>query len=179
MDYNIEDLEDNIVAALQLALPTTTIRTYAGELSGLFFEDASRLQGLVAELPFIFVEYNGKLPTQKSANFQTVIHRPVFRFYVGAESLRTTQEAARSCYSILRTLFDTIHGKYFNYSGATGDMAVSANILGAGAVPQISLGGNQQQQAFTEIGGEGERTLFILPRIAVYVSDYNCGVVTG
>ena len=58
-------------------------------------------------------------------------------------------------------------------------MAVSANILGAGAVPQISLGGNQQQQAFTEIGGEGERTLFILPRIAVYVSDYNCGVVTG
>ena len=179
MDYKIEDLEDNIIAALTLALPSTTIRTYAGELSALFFDDPEKMQGVISELPFIFVEYNGKLPTQKSANFQLVIHRPVFRFYVGAESLRTTQEAARSAYSLLRTLFDTIHGKYFNYSGATGDAAIAGNQLGGGAITQISLGGNQQQQAFTEIGGEGERTLFVLPRITVYTSDYNCGVLTA
>ncbi len=170
MNYLIEELEDQIIATLEADtnLATVNVRTYAGELSGLFFEDASRLQGLITQLPFIFIEYNGKSVTTKSANFQTIIHKPVFRFYVGAQSLRMTQESARSCYSILRYLFDDINAKFFNYTGAAG--LAASNKLGGTA---MSLGGYQQQQPLKEVG-DSERTLFILPRIAVYVTDYDC-----
>ena len=177
MDYKLEDLETQIVWALSAdpnLYPACTIRTYAGELSGLVFDDMTKMQGQPVTPPFIFVEYNGKIKTKSTGRKDVVIHRPKFRFYVGAESLRSASELSLTCYAMLRSIFDDLHGKFFNYSGATGYAAT--NNLGGTA---ISLNGMQQQESLNESDGEGEGVLFVLPRLAVYVTHYDCQLLTG
>ncbi len=177
MDYSLENLEDQLIECLKAdtdLYPTCTIRTYAGELSGLIFDDPTKMQGELIEPPFILIEYNKKKTTTKSSTFSVLNHAITFRFYVGAQSLRATSESALSCYSILRSIFDDIHGKFFNYTGATG--SASTNNIGGTA---ISLNSNQQQQPFKEVDGDNEGPLFVLPKLAVYVTHYDCQLLTG
>lgn len=170
MTYKIEEMEDQIIEHLQAqsALSDVTIATHAGTITGAFFQNPELMEGLITSLPFIFIQYQGKTKSAHSSEMTLDIHKPVFRFYIGAQSLRATKESQRSAYSILRALYDALHGKYFNYTGVYFTDVLSGT--------QITTS-MSQQQPLTEGDGVYERLMVCLPRIVVYSVDYNFQVI--
>lgn len=170
MRYKIEEMENQIIEALQAesALSGVTIATHAGEISGAYFEDPTLFEGLTQQLPFIFVQYQGKTKMQSDSVKRLDIHAVKFRFFVAAESLRATRESQISAYELLRGLYDTIHGTFFNYTGA----AFTPVLAGT----QITTA-MRQIEPLTEQGGSNEALRVNLPRIVVYSTDYVCQVL--
>lgn len=166
MYYKIEECEDQIIAHLKLqsALSGVTIATHAGTITGAFFQQPELMEGLITQLPFIFIQYQGKTKSAHDSTLAYDVHKPVFRFYVGTKSLRATVDSQRSAYSILRAIYDSIHGYWFNYSGVLYTPVLSGT--------QITTA-MSQQQPITEGDGVYERLMVCLPRIVVYTVDYN------
>lgn len=172
MNYKIEVLEDQIIEALKsdTSLSGVNIATHAGGISGIYFQDPQLMEGLLTQLPFIFVQYQGKTKVSHDAPMVMDIHKPIFRFFVGAQSLRAAQESQRSAYSILRNLYDNLHGKYFDYTGCLYDNKLST-------VTTFTQTDFSQQQPITEGDGKYEQLIVCLPRIVVYSVDYNFQVI--
>ena len=176
MRYNIENIEDQIVATLQSAFTvlgsqTVNVATHAGDLNPLVFSDPQLLEGVLPRLPFCFVQYQGKTAEMRSSDGTLYEHKLKFRIYVGASSLRTKQESQRSAYSMLRSVYDALHGKWPYYTGApstqTGGNALSGTII-ASLTPMSCL---------LEAGGRDEMLIVNLPKIVVYQSDYTIDLI--
>ena len=177
MRYNVEDIEDQLLATLVTAFTTGTpaaltvnIATHAGDVNPMMFQSPAYMEGFVSKLPFVFVQYNGRERTGSDSPAQINKHRLTFRFYVGAESLRAKKEAARSAYAMLRTIYDEIHGHWIK--GAV--VATGLPSLGG---TTITTTGFNPLGPFIEAGGRDEMLIVNLPEIVVYQTDYTVELV--
>ena len=134
MRYHIEDIEDQLVSTLlhQPGLDTgVNVATHIGEVVRQLFTEPAYMQGLVKRLPFVFVEYAGRttMGYDSDSTYTQGIHTLRFRFFVGAQTLRSTKEGSRNGYAMLRAIYDAIHGK-LPYSGTwTSDMLTGIPIV--------------------------------------------------
>lgn len=167
MRYYIEELEDQLIEHLQDDgnFADVNVRTYAGDLSGVVFEDPAMYEGLLQKLPCVFIQYLGKKKLQSDSVKELDIHEPVFRFHIAAQSLRTTKESQRGAYVILRDLYDSIHGHWFNVDNMLYTPALDATEI-------TSTRGMRQLEPITESNGSNEILRVHLPRIVVYSTDY-------
>ena len=130
MRYKLEDIEQQIIDTLQgdTNLAGVNIRTHVGDIKLSTFLDPQSLEGFIHLLPFIFVQYQGRIYTMSDTKRETYVHELTFRFYVGAKSLRVLREAQASAYSMLRSVFDDIHGHWI--ASAALSLAPNLSMLG-------------------------------------------------
>lgn len=169
MRYDISLLEDQIVYHLQQEtnLDDVNIATHAGQITALYFQDAYLKEGLMKNLPFIFVQYQGKSVVDKDSTMGLDIHEVKFRFFIASQSLRATREAQLGSYDILAYLYDNLHGRYFNYTGNTYNFPLLT-------APIMTVAEMNQQMPLTESDGQIEQLIVNLPDIVVYQTDYVC-----
>ena len=166
MNYNIEDIEDQLICTLQNAMPDVSdIRTHSGEINILMFQDSEYMEGLQSQLPFVYVHYASSLPMERSSEGSMQVHQLKFMFYVGASSLRVTQEAQRACYGMLRTIYDSIHASWCD--SVNTPASAPAKLSGQ----QILDTSFKQMTMFLRVA-EDEKLMFQLPKIAVYQTSY-------
>ena len=178
MRYNVEDIEDQIIATLTGFLSNTQIRTHAGEITATFL-DPSLMEGVVNLLPFVFVQYHGKRATSRDSMGVIYIHQLTFRLYVGARSLRSKKEAQRSAYGMLRTIYDALHGRVPNIQGLAGQFVPNTpqGALNTGPGGSITTAGFNAQTPIFEAGGQDELLVYNLPTIAIYQTDYTITLI--
>ena len=176
MLYKVEDIEDQLIATLKadsdLSAVRCTVATHAGEVNPRMFLDASLLEGFITQLPFIFIQYQGKRVTERSATARVYVHNLRFRFYVGCQSLRAKKEGQRSAYAMLRSVYDDVHGK-IPYASATSGSPLPK--LTGVEITSASFNGSFP---FVEGASEDEKLIVNLPSIVVYQTDYMLNMVT-
>ncbi len=169
MRYNIEDIEDQLIATLQAdaaLYPSCQVKTHAGDVNAQLFMNPALMEGFITQLPFVFIQYQGKELAGKDAQAMLNIHTLRFRLYIGAQSLRAKQESQRSAYSMLRLVYDDLHGKWpkGTYDGSTlHTLLEGTSIATTGFTPQGPV---------MEAGGRDEMLIVNLPQIVVYQTDY-------
>lgn len=169
MNYKIEDIEDQLIATLKADVnlyPSCTIDVHAGDAIAQMFSNAALMEGIIAKLPFILVQYQGKQTTEMDESASLYKHALKFRFYVGTESLRRTKESQRSAYALLRSIYDDIHGRIPNASATAGSPLPKFTGV------QIADAAFNGWAPTIEAGGSDERLIVNLPRIVVYQTDY-------
>lgn len=171
--YNIQTMEDQIIYQLQsdTNLSAVNIASHAGQITALFFQDAYLKEGLLKNLPFIFVQYQGKSKVDHDSVMGLDIVEIRFRFFIAAQSLRSTKEAQVSCYSMLASLYENIHGKNFHYAG---NLITEIPQLNAPLMTVIEM---NQQSPLTEANATIEQLIVNLPDVVVYQTDYVCSVL--
>jgi len=170
MRYNVENIEDQLLATLLAQSGLTSgvkLETHAGQVDRQMFFDPAYMQGLATMLPFIYLEYAGRYgkPEDHDDSHTDYIHTLRFRFYIGAQSLRSSKEAARSGYSMLRAVYDAIHGKLPYYSTAQ----VEAERLSGTRITTTGFYPCSPMFAGT---GTDEALLVNTPTICIYMSEY-------
>ncbi len=167
MRYSVAEIEDQLITTLRTALGTgVQVKTHAGDVSFRTFQDPTLLEGFIHQAPFVYVQYQGKEMTDRDTNFLVAWHRIRFRFYVGAQSLRTGQDRQRAAYDILATLYDTIHGRW-----PTPSTIIEASLPRLSGDP-TTQGEFNPKTPLVEAGGRDEALIVNLPQIAVYQTDY-------
>lgn len=170
MRYNIEDIEDQLLAtmAANTTLASVNRDTHAGQIDQQMFLDPSYVGGLIHLCPFVYVQYLGRETPKEEmdSTWSDQIHTVRFRFYVGAQSLRTRKESQRSAYALLRAVFDSIHGKVPNPSPAIAGLTLLAGTA-------ITTSGFSPQSPFGPAGGIDELLLLLEKNICVYQTDYS------
>lgn len=180
MDYNVEDIEDQVLATLQdqSALTDVEIATHAGEINIHMFTDPEHVEGLIPRAPFIYVRYRGRtnMSTTPESLGRVNRHELQWQIYVAAESLRATQESQRSCYSMLRGIYDALHGAWPNGGGT--NVPVGSIVLTAakdattGNPTPIANPLFYAMSPLLEAGGLDEKLVIQLPHFAVYSTTY-------
>jgi hypothetical protein len=170
MRYNIEDIEDQLLAtiAANSTLSSVNRDTHAGQVDQQMFLDPSYVGGLIHLCPFVYVQYLGRETPQADmdSTWSDQIHTVRFRFYVGAQSLRTRKESQRAAYALLRALYDAIHGKVPNPSPAITGVATLSGT-------SITTTGFCPQSPFGPAGGIDEIMILLEKNICVYQTDYS------
>jgi hypothetical protein len=170
--YRIEDIEEQILATLRAdpVLSRVTIETHAGQVNaGSFFPDPS--ESILQCLPFIFIQYQGrKWDTADSAKRMNIFEVR-FRLYIGAQSLRDKQEQQRDAYSMLRSVYDDLHGKIpfsapQKLSGSTSNGILSGTVINA-----TTTEFNPQSPLMVSTGMD-ELILVNLSQLVVYQADF-------
>jgi phage gp37-like protein len=172
MRYKVAEIEDQIKATLvadTTNFSSTLVDTFAGQVNAQMFFDPEMMQGFVKLLPFCLISYQGRTSDKNSrdSSGKTYIHTLTFRLFVGAQSLRATQDAVRGCYDMLAAVFDDLHGKVpvtsplqlpgFTPLSGTALTSTEVNVLGP----------------LLETGGQDERLIVNLPGIVVFASDFS------
>jgi len=173
MRYHIEDIEDQLVSTLlhQPGLSVgVTVRTHVGEVVRQLFTEPAYMQGLVKRLPFVFVEYAGRttMGYDSDSTYTQGIHTLRFRFFVGAQTLRSTKEGSRNAYSMLRSIYDAVHGKLPFHTGTTPGTDDLSGIL-------ITVSEFNPLSPFMPAGAQDEVLLWNggVPAICVYATEYS------
>jgi len=137
------------------------------------FLDPAYLQGMVVMLPFVFVEYAGRVTQGYDSDgmYMDNIHTLKFRFFVGASTLRTAKEGSRNAYAMLRSLYDAIHGKLPWTSGST--PTVATDLIGL----KIDTTGFNACSPFMPAGGQDEQLVVNQPKICIYATEYSLRVL--
>jgi hypothetical protein len=143
------------------------VETHAGWIDQRMFLDMAYTEGLITRLPFVYVQYMGRMTGSgdHDTTYDTLIHTVRFRFYVGAQSLRLVQEGQRSAYALLRGVYDAVHGKLPNPSPALSGTFLTSNYTS-------STTGFTPQSGFEPAGGMDEQLLLLLRGICIYQTDY-------
>lgn len=174
MNYNISDIEDQIVSTLKANsdLDGADVRTHAGDINVNLVLHPEYWEGLIPRLPFVYLRYQGRTGRMVDDIGLAWEHILQFQLYVGASSLRSKQESQRSCYSMLASIFDSIAG-YWPYS--------TAQVLPSGmqvlSGTQITVANFQALTPLREVGGQDEKLIIELPKIAVYSTSYDIMLV--
>lgn len=178
MRYNVEDIEDQILTTLtaHCDLTQVNIRTHTGEVNARIFLDDQAASEFIALLPFVLVQYQGKRFTTSDTAGRMYINELTFRFYIGAQNLRSRQEGQRSAYAMLRAVFDSIHGKVplSTPQQLTGWQQVGGTLEG----PAITTTNFNPQTGILAAPGLDERLIVNLPGVVVYATDYIIRVQT-
>ena len=174
MTYEVEQFEDSLVSALKADLrsPGVNIRPHAGDVGRVASPDPKDMEGLIRLLPFIFVQYMGFTPPDRSSGASVYVHQLLFRFFCGAKSLRTKQEAQRNVYALLRMVFDNVHGRKLPGTG----QGLPELLVESGYSATYPTGFNCLGP-FIETGGPHEQLVVNLPTIVIYQQDYSIQVV--
>jgi len=172
MRYDLSLMEAQIIATLQAnsGLTGVYVDTHAGQITALYFQDPILKEGLIKRIPFVFVQYQGKRKTQEDSTRSLTIHELTFRFFTGAQSLRKTRESQTSCYGLLSSIYDALHGKAFKY---TGNNYTYSQMSGT----SMTTSEFNQQEPMMESDTVIEQLIVNLPDIAVYQTDYICKVL--
>jgi hypothetical protein len=112
------------------------------------------------------VRYNGRVAISRDARGEINNHELMFTLYVGAQSLRATQESQRSCYSMLRYIYDSLHG---HWPLSNQSYAASLPILSG---TKITTANFRAFSPLLESGGDDERLVVELPKISIYSTNY-------
>lgn len=176
MRYHIEDIEDQLVATLKAQIGLNigvTIRTHMGEVDRQMFLDPAYLQGMVVMLPFVFVEYAGRVTQgyDSDSTYTQNIHTLKFRFFVGASTLRTAKEGSRNAYAMLRSVYDAIHGKLPWYTGSA--PTVATDLIGL----KIGVTEFYPCSPFMPAGGQDELLMVNQPKICIYATEYTVRLI--
>ena len=174
MRYDLAEIENQIIYTLQsnstLQTISPQIRTHAGDINPSVFYTQEGQEGFIKLLPFIYVQYQGRVKRLADSTKKTVVYSLRFRIYTGAKNLRLKRDAQLSAYDMLSATYDALHGKI--------PKAVdNANW----AVPLLS--GDTIQTPATFLSpleapeGENEKLLVNIPNIVVYQSDYSLQVI--
>lgn len=174
MRYDLSALEEQIIKTMQnstgLQDISPRIQTHVGDINPIFFAKPENQEGFVNQLPFIYVQYQGRTKIMSDSTKQTYNWRLRFRIYTGASSLNEKRDAQLSAYQMLSLEYDAIHGKTPKCTANAG-----------WAIPLLD--GDTIQTPFTALSpleapeGENERLLVNLPKIVVYQSDYTLSVL--
>lgn len=135
MRYNIAEIEQQIINQLKgiekdgssLHFPSTTnmdIRTHEGDVNPAVFQSAELMQGLIMQMPFIYVQYQGRKPIAINASKSEYRHELKFRLYVGTQALRTSRETQIVMYGYLQEIYDALHGKWL----ASSKLSIALNL---------------------------------------------------
>jgi len=176
MRYHVDEIEDQIIATLEADTTNfsgVTVDTLAGQISAQMFFDPELMQGAKRLLPFALVSYQGRRSEKaldRDSSGRTWIHTLTFRFFVGAKSLRKTEEAARNCYDMLAALWDDLTAKVplTSPQQLTQYTALSGTALSAGAVLISPL---------YEAGSADEEVVINMPAIVIYRADFNLKII--
>ena len=176
MRYKISELEDQLIATVEADttnFSNVLVKPYSGQVSAQNFLNPEYMQGFVDLLPFVFVSYQGRFSEKmdRDSSLMYYIHTLFFRFYIGARSANTTQDAVRNCYDMLAGIYDDIHGKVpvTSPQQLTGYTPLSGTALTSTDATVRSC--------FYETGGRDEQLVVNLPGIVVYQSDYEIKMV--
>lgn len=169
MRYHVADIEDQIIATLQAdsGLSGVNVATHAGQINAQTFLSPDGINEFIANLPFIYVQYQGRIWITSDAPRQTFVHEIRFRLYAGAQGLRDKQEAQRGVYSFLESIYDDLHGRV---PKCTPQLLPVLPVLGGTA---ITVSGFNIQRPMMEVEGLDERLIVNLPGIVVYSTDYS------
>lgn len=173
MRYKVADIEDQILATLRAEASLkgiANIRTHAGEVSAQIFTDPALMEGFVTQIPFIFVQYQGRAFDEADNVKLTNVFRLQFRFFIGTKSLRTKIEAQRQAYDVLASVYDAIHAKAILSSPDT--LSGLRDVVGNLSGTAISTTGFNPQSGFVCSPGIDERLIVNLPTIVVYAMDF-------
>jgi phage gp37-like protein len=182
MLYNVEDIEDQIIATLKASTFLNSINclvdTHAGEVSPQTFLNVTLMEGLIAKVPFVLIQYQGRSGTpERDAPGSVYIHTLNFRMFVAAKSLRRTQETQRAyCYPMLRAVYGALHGRVPLMDPAIQTQRISQAwgfLQGSASAPNgiTSVGFNPQSPLLAK-GGTDERLLVNINGLCVYQTDY-------
>jgi hypothetical protein len=167
MRYDLELIESQLIRTLQSnpSLQSVFIRTHIGDVTPQTFLDPAMREGFITQLPFIYVQYQGRRRVSTDSTLKTCVFSLRFRFYIGASSLSAKRDAQLNAYQMLSSLFDSIHGKI---PKAVNNQSWSIPMLD-GDVIQTPFTSNRP----FEVGeGNNELLLVNMPKICVYQSDY-------
>ena len=172
MRYSVATLEDQIIATLKADTANFSgvlVDTYAGQISPEIFYEPEHMQGFVKLLPFCLVSYQGRVgeKANRDSSGKTYIHTLTFRFFAGAKSLRSIQEAVRGAYDILAACFDDLHGKV---PKSDPQLLPSYTPLDGTA---ITISEFNSLSPLYETGGIDEGLIVSLPGIVIYQSSYH------
>ena len=186
MDYKVEEIEDQLVATVEQAAADSTtelygiqnIATHTGTLDPAMWAantlqgNTQYFEGLIQQLPFIWIRYNGRKMLSHDESYQEYIHDLSWTFYVAASSLRAKQEAQRSCYGMLRGIFDAIHGKW-PYASTV------PSILSQLTGNQITNPNFKAVSPIIAADGQDEKLIGQQPLIAAYQTTYTLSLSTA
>lgn len=149
-------------------------QTYAGDLNATNFMIPQFMEGLVRRLPFIYVQYQGRVSGPKDANSIKSLyeHTLTFQLYVGAKSLRKGQEAARGAYTMLANVYDRLHGRMPLMASGQ----VNPGLARLEGIP-ITVSQFNPPTPLMETGGTDERLVINLPEIKVYSTSYKIRLI--
>lgn len=168
MRYSVALIEDQILATLQAETSLAgihNIKCHASDVNRATFTDPALGEGYVSLLPFIFVQYQGRVGEHDSSG-DTYEHKLFFRLYVGAHSLRIATEGQRSAYDMLAGVFDALHNKIPNCSAYTGYTYTALS------GQQITMPEAHPTTPLIEAQGRDEQLIVNLQNIVVYQTDY-------
>ena len=182
MLYNVEDIEDQIIATLKastfLASLNADIRTHAGELTPANFTRIELGEGVIPRVPLVYVQYQGRtgVPDRDSSG-SVYIHTLNFRLFVGAKSLRTTRETQTAgCYPMLRAVYGALHGRVPLMDPSIQTQRISQAwgfLQGSATLPNgIATVGFNPQSPMLAKGGTDERLVANVNGLCVYLTDY-------
>ena len=173
VNYRVEDIEDQIIATLQLddALNTVDIRTHAGEINAGTFLNEITIEEIRQSIPFILIQYQGREWMNADETRQVNRFRLKYRIYVGASSMRTKQEGQRSAYGILGAIYDDIQGSvpYSVPQKLEGITGVTGKILAGIAITDVDF---SPMTVLRIAPGQDERIMVNMPDLVVYSTDY-------
>lgn len=177
MNYDISDLENQIIATLQANtdLSGVKVRTHAGEINAQAFDFMNKqmLEGFIHLLPFAYVQYAGRNAEKMSEDWSEWNHILRFRIYIGAKSLRERVEAQHSAYDILAAVYDSLHGRFPLASA----QSLAPEVLQLSGT-QITTTDFNALSPLWETAGESERLIVNIPSIVVYYTDYSIRLLT-
>lgn len=173
MRYSVAEIEDQIIATLEgdtTNFSDVLVDTFTGQVNSQMFFNPEYMQGFVQLLPFCLVSYQGRISEKakdRDSSGKTYIHTLTFRLFIGAKTLRKTQEAARSAYDMLAACFDDLHAKVpvtspqqlSGYTPMSGMALTSSEVTVLGPI--------------YEAGGTDEGIIVNLPGIVVYGSNWS------
>jgi hypothetical protein len=174
MRYKISEIEDQLIATLRADttnLMGVNVDTFAGQVSSQMFYNPEYMQSFLKILPFCLVSYQGRVGNRVDSAGKDYEHLLTFRFFVGSQSLRSTQEAVRGCYDILAALYDDVHAKIV----LTSPQQLSTYTALSGTA--LSSSGVHPLSPFFEAGGQDERIVVNVPGIVVFSTDYTLRIL--
>jgi len=177
MRYKVAEIEDQIIATLKADTANfnaSLVDTFAGQVNAQMFANPEYMQGFVKLLPFALVSYQGRTAqkSDRDSSGKIYIHTLAFRIFIGAQSARKAQEAARNCYDKLAGLYDDLHGKV-PLTAATQQLPAYTPLSG------IALTSSEVTilAPLFESGGQDESLVVNLPGIVVYRADFSIRMV--
>ena len=187
MRYNVEDIENQILATLigggeefivdisqvdlgvlgkEGGLTGVLIKTHYGEITDATFLRPSLDEGFLKMLPFIMLQYQGRRVVIKDSPHFQYVHELRWRLFVGAKSLRLRREGQLTAYAILRSIYDLLHGKVCasNQKWADDFVRLDGDPIDGDDFNELT--------PLIEPEGQDEKVMVNLPGIVVSRTDY-------
>lgn len=173
MRYNLEDIEDQILATLSASsgLSGVVIKTHAGEVNMNLFLDPQYYEGVISLIPFVFIRYAGRVANAIDDLKTEWKHELKFQLYIATSSLRSRKESQRNAYALIRACYDALIGRWPNSTAQT----LSGLSLLSGS--QITTTNFSCYSPMNEDGGQDERLIIETPKLVLYSSMWTISVL--